>query len=388
MVVRSTRPFVQHGGLERASQLLNTSLAAHGNNVVVYTPISDAPGDAEITYVNVPWPRLPAFMRRFAFPLAYALWNKRVRRLLLSRANDVDVILFHGASVGAANSSLASKTLLVSNPHGMEEFGAGSWVAAPSRFVLRRLIRRGARFIHAAVATDPSLVRAVEDNLMLSSEQVVVIPNVVDLDAIRSQASDPTAGISSHIQICSVGRMAYNKGYDILAKSLTTSHFDKLDWQWIHYGSGPRASEVLGIIQRAGARQRFTHVEAASDDVIYQALANCDLFVQPSRYEGSSLTTLEAMASGCIVVATPVGGIPDKIVDGVTGFLAEDTSVESVSLAIKRGLGSPDRSSIRSAAASFVTAHHSPATMVSNYSAMFESLLATVGHASSARSSE
>jgi len=46
-----------------------------------------------------------------------------------------------------------------------------------------------------------------------------------------------------------------------------------------------------------------------------------DLLVHPTRYEGSSLVTLEAMAHGRAVVATRAGGIPDKVQDGVTGRL-------------------------------------------------------------------
>lgn len=62
-------------------------------------------------------------------------------------------------------------------------------------------------------------------------------------------------------------------------------------------------------------------IENASDIEVQNGLYTCDVFIQPSRYEGSSLTTLEAMVHGCLIVATPVGGIPDKIVNQHTGFV-------------------------------------------------------------------
>jgi glycosyltransferase involved in cell wall biosynthesis len=46
-----------------------------------------------------------------------------------------------------------------------------------------------------------------------------------------------------------------------------------------------------------------------------------DLFVHPTIYEGSSIVTLEAMAHGRPVVATRAGGLPDKVEQGVTGWL-------------------------------------------------------------------
>ncbi len=46
-----------------------------------------------------------------------------------------------------------------------------------------------------------------------------------------------------------------------------------------------------------------------------------DLFVHPTLYEGSSLVTLEAMAHRRPVVATRAGGLPDKVMPGLTGWL-------------------------------------------------------------------
>jgi glycosyltransferase involved in cell wall biosynthesis len=52
-----------------------------------------------------------------------------------------------------------------------------------------------------------------------------------------------------------------------------------------------------------------------------------NVFAHPTLYEGSSLVTLEAMAHALPVVATAVGGIPDKVVEGETGFLVGPTDV-------------------------------------------------------------
>jgi glycogen(starch) synthase len=59
-------------------------------------------------------------------------------------------------------------------------------------------------------------------------------------------------------------------------------------------------------------------------------------FVHATHYEGSSIVTLEAMAHSLPVVATGAGGIPDKVQDGVNGYLVEPKDVAGLTEAIAR----------------------------------------------------
>ncbi len=70
------------------------------------------------------------------------------------------------------------------------------------------------------------------------------------------------------------------------------------------------------------------------------AFASADLFVMPSETETLGLVLLEAMASGCPVVAVRAGGIPDAVEDGVTGFLYESGEPNLVET-VGRVLASP-----------------------------------------------
>jgi O-antigen biosynthesis protein len=67
-------------------------------------------------------------------------------------------------------------------------------------------------------------------------------------------------------------------------------------------------------------------------------LKSADLLLCPSTWESFPNSIKEAMAAGVLVVATPVGGIPELILDGVTGVLCQDTSIQSLADGIRRAL--------------------------------------------------
>ncbi|MGH9152705.1 MAG: glycosyltransferase [Acidimicrobiales bacterium] len=78
---------------------------------------------------------------------------------------------------------------------------------------------------------------------------------------------------------------------------------------------------------------------------VVQIMSHATVFVCPSLYEPFGLVNVEAMACGAPVVATATGGIPEIIVDGVTGYLVPVASIEGANPArdpdrLARGLAS------------------------------------------------
>jgi glycosyltransferase involved in cell wall biosynthesis len=70
-------------------------------------------------------------------------------------------------------------------------------------------------------------------------------------------------------------------------------------------------------------------------------VASADIVLSPRRWGGIPLVIKEAMAVGVLVVATPVGGVPEIVIDGVSGILCADASVEAIAEGLTRALALP-----------------------------------------------
>lgn len=84
-------------------------------------------------------------------------------------------------------------------------------------------------------------------------------------------------------------------------------------------GSGPEEGALKTLANRLGIAERCVFQPSTPD--VPRFLAEMDVFVSPSLTEGLSNAIMEAMASGCCVVASDVGGTGELIEDGVTGLL-------------------------------------------------------------------
>ncbi|AWB90833.1 hypothetical protein C3E78_00495 [Aeromicrobium chenweiae] len=330
------------GGLERAVADQARALIELGWMVTVVSP-SDGAGVTPdgLRFRNVEWP-IPALgPGRPGFGISYKLWVDRVRQLIHSELPAGASLYVHGAAAGVLKGlDFSHVGRVVANPHGMEEFRREGLLREFNRVPVRRLARK-AKHADCVLATDTGLVDQVVANLNLTSDQVVTLPNAVDVSRL-DRLADHGMDRSIEADFVSVGRLTHNKGYDLLLDALVELQ-DEIGrpLRWVHFGRGPMRDQLLD-----SARRRlglYLQIVTDADDAQVQAtLAKATYFVQPSRYEGSSLTTLEAMARAITCIGTPVGGIPEKLTDGVTGFLAEEATATSLADAIRRAMHAPD----------------------------------------------
>ena len=143
------------------------------------------------------------------------------------------------------------------------------------------------------------------------------------------------------VLLVSVGRLEANKGFDVLIRALGALVRQKAlpaRWRWVLVGDGPMRVSLQRALDAEGLTSFVVMCGRASVEDLHGWYEAATLFVHPTLYEGSSIVTLEAMAHRRAVVASRAGGLPDKVIPGVTGWLVPPGNEEALSAAIVKAL--------------------------------------------------
>lgn len=130
-----------------------------------------------------------------------------------------------------------------------------------------------------------------------------------------------------------VGRLNEEKNLFNLIEAIS-----KTEYELDIYGQGELKKELKDFALKLGAKVNFRGTVSNAELVnIYNSYY---YYILPSYFEGMPKTLLEAMACGCVCVGTDVNGISEVIKDNYNGFLAKNTSTESILQAIKKAITS------------------------------------------------
>ena len=130
-------------------------------------------------------------------------------------------------------------------------------------------------------------------------------------------------------RVVTIGRYAYQKGYDLLLQAWAEVERQFHDWTLDIYGQGDQTSyrELMGDL---GINANRCHLNGPVDDVV-KTYQNSTIFVLSSRFEGFGLVLVEAMACGLPVVSFDCPAGPDEIItDGADGLLVPSGDVHAL----------------------------------------------------------
>ena len=185
------------------------------------------------------------------------------------------------------------------------------------------LCRAAANLVDAYIAVTPALADVVRMRHDCDVRCLSVVANGIDVAAFapsvgtRSAARAMLSIPEKAWVVGTVGRLAPEKDQALLLRATCPARPGKAAGNGV--GNGPER-EALAALARSSGRAAVHSHPGVTDDVS-TLLHAFDVFALPSRTEGLPLVLLEAMATEIVVVATAVGGIPDLVDHGVTGFL-------------------------------------------------------------------
>ncbi|HVP92273.1 MAG TPA: glycosyltransferase family 4 protein [Acidobacteriota bacterium] len=164
-----------------------------------------------------------------------------------------------------------------------------------------------------------------------------------------------------------IGRLSPEKGIVNFVNAIPLISKELSEVGFLIGGVGPMLNEIEGKLRRNKCRDIVKLVDWIAHDELPEYLNELKLLVIPSYTEGLPTIMLEAMACGTPVLATPVGGIPDVIKDGKTGFILDDNSAESITRGVIRALNYPELLEVTKSARALIESKYSYAAAVQRY---------------------
>ena len=237
------------------------------------------------------------------------------------------------------------------------------------------------RSLHLAIAVSEATKRDWVRRSGIPADRVVTIHNGIDPEQFRRRQSPAAArlqlGLPQNALILGgLGRLDPAKGFGDLieATAILRSRFPTL--RLAIAGSGALREQLQALAESKGIAGEVTFLGFQQD--VNPFLDACDVFVQSSLCEALGYSLLEAMAHEVPAVGTSVGGIPEVIVPGETGFLAPPRNAAGLAAAIAPLLESAElRQRMGRAGRERVIKHFHEADMVRKTLAVYRRL---VGH--------
>lgn len=201
-----------------------------------------------------------------------------------------------------------------------------------------------------------------------------VVPNGVDLISFSLLPVRPSPREASAPRAAVVGRLEPRKGVDVAIRAVAQVPDLHLDV----CGDGPEAPALRALARQLGLLGRVRFLGHVRD--VREALRDVDLVVSGAHKEGLGLALLEAMAVGRVVVATAVGGVPEFLRDGRTGFLAPANAPAALAGAARKALAqtSEARDALVARARACVVERYSLGAMRDGYSRAYRDALSRV----------
>jgi colanic acid/amylovoran biosynthesis glycosyltransferase len=166
------------------------------------------------------------------------------------------------------------------------------------------------------------------------TERTPVIWMGVDVD--RFQPGPPLSG--TPLRLVTIARLNRQKGHTFALQAIQKCRSQGIAIEYTIAGAGDFSDQILEEVQARGLGDVVKMPGTLSEDEVLDLLRSSHAFVLPSigLGEAAPVSVMEAMASGCVVVCSRIGGTPDMIRDGVDGYLVVQQDTDGLADAFLR----------------------------------------------------
>lgn len=359
MKVEMVLPSLQVGGMEHMAVTLSTALHRAGMEVGV-TCVDNADGELIKTLtsvgIRVSFQKAPGFLSNFSAP-GLATHFTRLRP---------DVVHSHSGVWGRAcrAARMAGIRRTVHTVHGKPD--QDPWFDIPLR-------KWEARMTDRIVTVSAPLAEDLVVRVGVDRSKISICENGVDSSKFTPDALDRSLirralDVSDRLVFGVVARLVSVKNLHVLIEAFAEIR-SKIPLEHrpvlLLVGAGPLELELRSIAEHWGLAESCRFLgERADTDRVHRAI---DIFVLPSLAEGTSISILESMASGALVVATPVGSNPKLLGRNERGILASGPDRSSIAAAMLTAASSYQDAKLQKAARDFVVEHYSVERMTADY---------------------
>jgi len=245
--------------------------------------------------------------------------------------------------IGRLAARLAGVPIVVHTYHGHVLYG---YYSAFKTWLLRHMEHALARLTDCIVAVSEHVKRDLVTYGVAAPEKIIIIPLGFELKPflsceIHRGEFRRELGLSNDTRIVGiVGRVFPVKNHRLFLDAAARLATREPSVHFVIVGDGVLRPYIERYALELGIADRVIFTGWRRD--LPRIYADLDVLVVSSDNEGTPVSAIEAMASGCPVVATNVGGLPDLIVEGVTGHLVPPRDPEALADAILHLIQNPD----------------------------------------------
>lgn len=198
----------------------------------------------------------------------------------------------------------------------------------------------------AGIAISRPVAEFAKETFRLSPEKIRILPNGIDLSAFKAAPCGEAETLRRELRIpahhrvlLSVGRLDDVKDPLETLRIFYQVHQNFPESNLVFAGDGYLSAELLDTASSLGIANAVHLAGHCKNIHTFYALA--DVFIASPKHEGFGLAAAEAMAAGLPIVAYAVGGIPDLIENGVSGFLIEPGKTAAASETVQNLFANP-----------------------------------------------